>query len=998
MEEIATTDALAPALSQFKPKNSSSRLDIRESLALIDFHTRLVYTLAVCLGKRPEGTPIRMSPVPGFGAMVAPLRKGATGATGAPTWISTMVGNWSSKLTAAFDEFKVPRYPSLKALRDRLSHGQPLPNDGTVVEAISSELGKLLDKLDAIASNNLVDTYVTVREDKLNIHKRKEKLFFEVSPVWTWSQTLNAIQIYSHFSNDGIHYIAPDGDIFSVNSDPAITRFKRTFIGDGFSAQNGLGRLVKDVLADVGAYTEDYSKPSYFFGDGEEAGVLFVPWTRSTSESNVPRLDAFRIGIDDRKEWRIKGDEWVSYTTFLKQISNWDFLARRLAIGLESYANEREQEEISRLGFPASSGVRGPTLIREKGDVGISTNEKEFDLVARIDESCRILKPSTSAFFLIGQAGLGKTELMVKAAIERARTIEKQPDCSLPLYLFISSSGRTLSSLEDAVNSALTITKVLSSHSAKALCRNGLLVLLVDGFDELLGSSGYENALGSLEPWFNELRGRGVLVASARSSYYLTQYRKSLALATHLNVDHTLLELQAWTKADSKKYLTTMGADEGVLKSVKEREWPVLSVPFFAKAFAAWLERQSDATKAIPSVYEIVIEQYLEREAMKLRDPNAGELLSSDELRELFSEIAETMQSTTSREIEQSDLVACAEAVVGTSALERTRPGLTRRLSSLCGLGVALDAAGHSQFGFSHEVLFDCFLSLALQRKLSGVVSASSVLRLLSTSKINPVAFEWLVEKMPAASGVLAQSIEFTVEAGQEGTVLASNLGALWEEMMGANKGVPPTPRATGLQLEKLQPAKAGWNSLDVSRSTIGELSIPSELTAVINVANSTIEFLNAKSSDLLLRTLSGVDSSDIRSLHIGDRFADNLSEIRTTLEDIGLIEKSSTLQNCSSRHQAISFIARLTRRSETPVVLDRDDYSADDQRLSWIGHADQGEWVKFVDALEHSGIGRLEAIPASGSAKVRLAFNRPLTVLVETPPGPEATRFWAKY
>lgn len=998
MEELATSDALAPALSQFKPKNSSNRLDIRESLALIDFHTRLIYTLTVCLGKRPEGTAIRMAPVPGFGTMLASLRKGGANATETPTWISNMVGNWSTELIGAFDKFKVPRYSSLKSLRDRLSHGQPLPGDGAVVESISAELGKLLDQLDSIVRNNLAETYVTAREDRLTIHRRKEKSHFEVSPIWIWSHTHNAIQIYSHLSNDGIHYIAPDGDIFSEGSDPAIARFKRTFIGDGFSAQNGLGRLVKDVLADVGAYTEDYSKPSYFFGDAEDAGVLFVPWTRSTSESNVPRLDAFRIGIDDRKEWRVRGDEWANYTEFLKHISNWDFLARRLAIGLENYANEREQEEISRLGFPKSSEVRGPTLIREKKDVGVSTNEKEFDLVARIDESCKILKPSTSAFFLIGQAGLGKTELMVNAAIERARTIEKQPDCSLPLYLFISSSGRTLSSLEDAVNSALTITKVLSSHSAKALCRNGLLVLLVDGFDELLGSSGYENALGSLEPWFNELRGRGVLVASARSSYYLTQYRKSLALATHLNVDHTLLELQPWTKVDSKNYLTKMGADEGVLKSVKEREWPVLSVPFFAKAFAAWLERQSDSTQAIPSVYEIVIEQYLEREALKLRDPNAGELLSSDELRELFSEIAETMQSTTSREIEQSDLVACAEAVVGTSALERARPGLTRRLSSLCGLGVAFDASGHSQFGFSHEVMFDCFLSLAMQRKLSGVVSAPSIVRLLSTSKINPVAFEWLIEKMPTASGILAQSVEFTVQAGHEGTVLASNLGALWEEMLGANQGVPPTPRATGLQLEKLELAKAGWISLDISRSTVGELSIPAELTAVINVTDTTIEFLNAKSPDRLSRTVSGVDSSDIRSLHIGDRFADNLSEIRTTLEDLGLIEKSKIFQNDASRQQAISFIARLTRRSETPVVLDRDDYSADDQRLSWISHADQDEWVKFVDALEHSGIGRLEPIPASGSAKVRLAFNRPLATLVEAPPGPEATRFWARY
>lgn len=998
MEELATIDALTPALSQFKPNTSANRLDIRESLALIDFHTRLAYTLAICLGKRTGGTRIRMSPAPGFGTMLAPLRKGGGCETGTPTWISTMVGNLGNEITSAFEKFKIPKYSSLKSLRDRLSHGQPLPNDAIVIEKISTELCRLLDQLDGILKKNLLETYVTVREGRLTIHKHKEKSFFEVSPVWTWSEAFNAVQIYSHLSSEGIHYIAPDGDIFSECSDFAVTRFKKLFIGDSPLTQNGLGRLVKDVLADVGAYTEDYSRPGYFFGDGEDVGILFVPWTRSTSESNIPRLDAFRIGIDDRKEWRAKGGEWKSYTEFLKHISNWDFLARRLAIGLENYANERMQEEISRLGFPKSAGIRGPTLIKEKKDVGVSSDEKEFDLIARIDESCKTVKPSTSTFFLIGQAGLGKTELMVNAAFDRARAVEKDPSSSLPLYLFISSSGRTLSSLEDAVNSALTITKVLSSHSAKALCRNGLLVLLVDGFDELLGSSGYENALGSLEPWFNELRGRGVLVASARSSYYLTQYRRSLALATHINVDHTLLELQPWTKVEAKSYLTEMGANESALKSVKEREWPVLSVPFFAKAFAAWLARQQDSAQAIPSVYEIVVEQYLEREALKLRDPNAGELLSADELRELFSEIAETMQSTTSREIEQSDLVACAEAVVGTDALDQARPGLTRRLSSLCGLGVAFDASGHSQFGFSHEVLFDCFLSLSLQRKLSGVVSAKSIIGLLSTSKINPVAFEWLLEKMPASLEILANNVEFSVQAGNEATVLASNLGALWEEMLGTNQCIPPTLRATGLQLEKIRLARTGWSSLDISRSTISELFIPPESTATINVSNSTIEFLSVSTPNQISRILSGVDSSDVRSLHIGDRFADNLSDVRIALEDLRLISRPKALRDNASCEQAKGFIGRLTRRSETPVVLDRDDYSADDQRLSWITHAEHDEWVKFVDALKHSGMARLEAFSASGSAKVRLAYNKPLAELLETPLSPEAAQFWAVY
>lgn len=998
MEETPTLDALKSVVSQFRPKNSHNQTDVRESIALVDFYIRLIYTLAVALGKRPGGNPVRLSQTPGFGAMLAVVRNSAANKPDeGSNWIPNLVSRWSKETVVAIDRFKVPRYSSFKSLRDRLSHGQPLPNESTI-SVVGQELAVLLENLDAILRRNLSDTSVLPRDGKLTLVKRRERASFEISPLWAWSDAHGAIQVYSHLSLDGIHYIAPDGGVTTVCSEEAVARFKKTYVGEGVASTAGLGRLVKDVLSDIGAYTEDYSRPSYFFGDEDDAGILFVPWTRSTSEDNVPRIDAFRIGLDDRKEWRKRSTEWVAYSEFLKHISNWEVLARRMAIGLENFSRERAEEEMSRLGFPKPNDVRGPTLIREKREAGESASGKEFHLVERIDESCRIVKPFTSVYFLIGQAGLGKTELMVSAAVSRARHIEASPDCALPLYLFISSSGRTLSSLEDAVNSALTITKLLSSHSAKALCRNGLLVLLVDGFDELLGSSGYENALGSLEPWFNELGGRGVLVASARSSYYLTQYRRSLAQATHLNVDHTLVELQPWTKEEARGYLKSMGASEGTLQGVKEREWPVLSVPFFAKAFAAWLGRHSGPEDVLPSVYEIVVDQYLEREALKLRDPNAGELLSADELRELFSDMAETMQASTSREIEQAELVSCAEAVVGSSSLDMARPGLTRRLSSLCGLGASSDTSGQNQFAFSHEVLFDCFLSIALQRKLGGVVNERSILRLLGTSKINPVAFEWLIEKMPSAISVVTENLHFDVEFGQERSVLSSNLGSLWKAMLSARQGIPPTRAAKGLQLDDLEFSKVGWSSLDLSRSTVTHLTVPDDSQIQIVISGATIEFLAASTDVLAQRSLRGVDSAEVLGMHIGDRFADTKVEIRELLENLGLIPVTQRRDGGSSKESVLNFVERLARRPDTPVVLDRDDYSADDHRLSWIGHADPEEWARFLRALERSGVARLEPIAASGAAKVRLAYNRPIASLLEPNSSPEAQEFWREY
>lgn len=985
MENQKTNSALTPILAQFKARQGTSEIDIRESVALVDFHIRIIYTLIIAFSRRPAVTPIRLSSIPGFGTMLAVVRQGAKFPEGMGTpWIRELVNNWSGEVASAIDKFKAPKYKSFKTLRDRLAHGQPLPSEQSICDDISAELLSLTEHLEKRLNEHLEKTNILVSDGRISLHKEKERTAFEVSPFWNWSIEPEGLQIYSHTSSDGIHYINPAGDIWSIRDEETLTRFIKAYIGESSSYQDELGRLVRDVITDIASYTEDYSRPSYFFGDEDDIGYIYVPWTRSTSESNQPRIDTFRIGLNSIREWR--GPEqkalWLPYTDFLKSISNWEILARRVAIGLEAFTQEKASEESSRLGIGQNSPARGPSLLRKQKDAlsPSDSGDDGFDLQTRIDESCQRVKPSTSVFFLIGQAGLGKTELMVSLAKERAAFIKDNPASVLPLYLFVSSSGRTLSSLEDAVNSSLNITKLLSSQSAKALCRNGLLVLLVDGFDELLGSSGYENALGSLEPWFRALGGRGVLVASARSSYYLTQYRRSLAKATDLNVDHILAELQPWSRSASETYLREMGVPPEIIGDIKDRDWKILSVPFFAKAFSAWLARADGAEQTRPSIYDIVINQYLTRESFKLTDPNIGSLLNVQELRELFAEAAELMQGSKNREIEQSDLVSCAQLVVSTHDLESSRPGLMRRLSSLCGLGVSPDASGQNQFGFSHEILFDCFLSLALQRKISGpVISKNSIIQLLSASTINPSVFEWLIEKAPHAIETITSNIQFKVSEESDSQVLSSNLGGLWEAMLAAREGIPATEIASGLQLEDINLAKTGWDKLDLSRSTISHLNFIKGITGTVEISEADITLLSHKSPDQAKRSLKGLSTAKIHKIHIGDQYGEGPAEVRGILESTQLIKSTPKEINQNLLDNVRHCLDRLARRPDVPLIIDREDLTVEDQRLSWITHIEADIWHRFVSNLVSSGVARYEPTVASGRPKVRVVFNKPV-------------------
>ncbi|MFJ8438848.1 hypothetical protein [Kitasatospora griseola] len=90
-------------------------------------------------------------------------------------------------------------------------------------------------------------------------------------------------------------------------------------------------------------------------------------------------------------------------------------------------------------------------------------------------------------------------------------------------------------------------TRNLTYSVVETLCRNGVLALLVDGFDELVGGAGFNDAVGDLQPWLTTLNGRDVLIVSARSSYYENQFRESLRRAEELGerVHHRIAEIRA---------------------------------------------------------------------------------------------------------------------------------------------------------------------------------------------------------------------------------------------------------------------------------------------------------------------------------------------------------------------------------------------------------------------------------------------------------------------
>lgn len=998
-----TVSQIEATLSQYRARLSGQEGDIRELVAIIDFHVRLLYTLAIAVSHKQQERVLRVAAMPGFGTMLAATYTAAQSikiAADSPQNLSTRISNLVTTARTSIDAFAVPgRYTSFKMMRDQLSHGHPLPADKAQAAATLQNLSALESELSLNLATKLSDTSLLEQQGRTLLVSPTDHLPLDLLALWNISQERAGIDLYSHFSNEQIHYITPSGGISTCENQATNSWFSSELLIERKSTIGELGRFVKDLVADISAFTEDYSYPSYSFGEDAEAGHIFIPWTRPTSEGSDHRIDSFRIGLNNRREWRgSDSSPWVQYTDFLRDISNWQVLARRIGINLDAFSAARNQEEATRLRGGSTDSIRGPSILLEKqGDLNGNKKTVEFPLDQRVDLSCEFVKPSTVVYFIVGQAGLGKTDLMLSLAISRAKDIAQSPNSPKPLYLFVSSSGRTLASLDDAVNSALNITKLLSSQSAKALCRNGLLVLFVDGFDELLGSSGYENALGSLEPWFRDLSGRGVLVASARSSYYLTQYRQSLAQNSGLNVDHTLVEVQPWTKEQSEKYLRERKVPTDAILTIGEQDWKILGIPFFAKAFSAWFESGvTDGT--LPKIFDIVVDQYLDRESSKLTDPAQGELLNAQELRSLFAEAAEMMQMSQSRELEQSDLVTCAQQVIGSESLDKARPGLTRRLSSLCGLGVSTDSSGQNQFSFSHEVLFDCFLSAALQQKFTPTFSEASFLNCLDKSAVNSEVFEWLLDKVQNAATDLAKLSRFEANGLKYERVLSQNLGTLWKALLVKNGGVPPTKRITSVDLGDISLSPKGWTNLQFDNCKISTLEIPPAGNFRVELRKCEVELLKCDSKDQIKAVLHS-DDNRFASVHIGNMFGDDRIRIQEIMHAVGLAAAVPVSNTTQSTKAAIFFLDKIERRPDIPVIVSRDGKypDAEDHRLAWTTSHQYGNdsWLTFVDLLVTNELARLESITTSGKPKVRLVFDVAPIAILEHADSPKISKFW---
>lgn len=325
----------------------------------------------------------------------------------------------------------------------------------------------------------------------------------------------------------------------------------------------------------------------------------------------------------------------------------------------------------------------------------------------------------TNLFFLMGDPGAGKSTLLREVtAFQAERYLDGESEF---LFFYVSAQGRELSNLRDAFSGELQDLRAAFTRDAiAALVRAGLLIPVVDGFDELLGTAGYGGAFSSLQTLLADLEGLGALVVSARSAFYELEFLgRSSSPANEADISTTTIGLQPWTDEQLHEYLRK-GNDPSVSHAAERLSEPdrqLLRRPFFASQFPGFAS-STDEQDSLVGLLQYLITAYIEREAVKIVDASGDPILPVDGHHRLFELTASEMWEAEARQLAVDDLRALTELVAEEFDLDGDGAAqLATKVTSYAGFRPRAAGAAE-EFAFEHEVYFNYFLAQAVRRLL----------------------------------------------------------------------------------------------------------------------------------------------------------------------------------------------------------------------------------------------------------------------------------------
>ena len=343
---------------------------------------------------------------------------------------------------------------------------------------------------------------------------------------------------------------------------------------------------------------------------------------------------------------------------------------------------------------------------------------------------------ATRLIFVSGEAGSGKTMALRRLARTQAELFASgKADF---LYLYVNAQGRALATLDAVIAQELDDLQAnwLVYGAVTTLVRRGLLVPIIDGFDELLGSGGYDDAFASLAALLSSLDRKGAVIGSARSTFFdyrsfreqAERYRNDDS-AGGLQYELDTVEILPWDEARTLSFFSDRGearngrglamqhVAEKLLKGNNAENAALLGKPFYAETVARlFLEEGSEIAGEGALLDELVL-AFLRREVVKYKEKELV-ILDVEGHRKFLRMLAEEMWTQECRDLDVGTIQIVAQLLAEDLKLPpASANALVQRVSSYPFFEKS--RASKKRHAFQHEVFYGYFLA----EHLSGLLA-----------------------------------------------------------------------------------------------------------------------------------------------------------------------------------------------------------------------------------------------------------------------------------
>ena len=536
-----------------------------------------------------------------------------------------------------------------------------------------------------------------------------------------------------------------------------------------------LGDYLKSrIEPDLRAFADRGSVATDWIRGADGHGELTAIWEQSGQE--YPGNHRFRLvdGADGAIQYIEGENEPISYAKFLQKVAELNPISRAM------YGNKVHSNDLY---VPTKSLMDGQD----------QPEDSDKMLLKEIGADLKSEQFKTRVFFVKGDAGAGKTTLLERLKVEQAKKFaEGKADF---LFLYVSAQGRALSNLDEAIAKELDDLRAVFSHRLRgdgvlALARNGLLVPIVDGFDELLGTQGYGDAFSSLRNFLKRLEGVGVMVVSARSAFYEAEFVQHASSgmgggqADGARFEVAPVSLLEWEESDLHMFLARSRElpqiapeDLRQLNALPPQDKDLLKKPFFAARFPEYMDKGNST-----GFLEFLANAYIERESHKIVGRDGNPLLQPKHHRHIFVGIAEEMWgSGKNGELRKSDLQTVAELALEKFNLpEDTVAQVREKIGS--DAFIRFERMGKQErFLFGHDVYFEYFLSQMIRDKLlEGVLHKERYPSTLNNGVFPAIAVRLAIQDAQTAKDCLRMVDDISQKADLPKENRALNLGQMF--------------------------------------------------------------------------------------------------------------------------------------------------------------------------------------------------------------------------